>query len=116
MRLDLLMTDKITDSQSFIKFINDHQLVFVDFFTTWCEPCKVLDQILDRISNKLPDGMEMVKLDSDKFPRLASDYQIKSAPVLFIFKNGEIAWRMNGFMMDDDLLKILHDVSRGTSS
>jgi thioredoxin 1 len=109
------MDNEITDSQSFRKYIDANSLVFVDFYTTWCEPCKLLDQILDRILSKMPEGMKLLKLDSDEFPELAENLQIKSAPVLFIFRDGKEAWRMNGFMMDDDLLKIMHDVSRETS-
>lgn len=105
---------EIQQQSEFEQFITQNELVFADFYTTWCEPCKILDQVLGRISEDVPDGMRMVRLDSDMFPELAERLLIKSAPVLFVFRNGEPVWRMNGFMMDRELLDTLHKVSRET--
>ena len=110
------MIEEITQTTEFESVISNNPLVFVDFYTTWCEPCKLLDQILDRIEFKVPKGMKIVKMDSEKFPELSSNFKIRSAPVLFVFKNGKIVWRMNGFKMDDELLDELEGVSRETGS
>ena len=107
--------EEILQQSEFERIIAQNELVFADFYTTWCEPCKILDQVLDRISDNVPDGMKMVRLDSDIFPGLAERLLIKSAPVLFVFRNGEPVWRMNGFMMDNELLETLHKVSRETT-
>ncbi len=109
----IIMID-IQQQSEFEQVINQNDLVFADFYTTWCEPCKILDQVLDRISDDIPEGMQMVRLDSDMFPELAERLLIKSAPVLFVFKKGEPVWRMNGFMMDRELIDTLHKVSRET--
>jgi thioredoxin 1 len=107
---------EIQQQSEFERVIAQNELVFADFYTTWCEPCKVLDQVLNRISDDIPDGMVMVRVDSDMYPDLAERLLIKSAPVLFVFRNGEPVWRMNGFMMDAELVDTLHKVSRETTS
>lgn len=108
------MIKEITQQAEFESIIDDNQLILADFYTTWCEPCKLLDKILDRIESKLPAGMQIVKLDSDRFPVLATQYEIQSAPVLIVFKNRKVVWRMNGFKMDDELLESILNVSRET--
>jgi thioredoxin len=108
------MIQEITEQVEFEEVIASNRLILADFYTTWCEPCKLLDEILDRIESKLPAEMQIVKLDSEKLPGLATRYEIRSAPVLVVFKNEKIVWRMNGFKMDDELLEMINDVSRET--
>ena len=108
------MVSELTQLSEFESVIAKNQLVLVDFYTTWCEPCKVLDQVLDRINSKLPEDGEILKVDSEVFDGLANHYDIRSAPVLILFKNGEVIWRLSGFMMDNELLQTINKVSRET--
>ncbi|MBK8874252.1 MAG: thioredoxin family protein [Bacteroidetes bacterium] len=88
--------------------------VLVDFFATWCEPCKWLDSILESIDASLPDGSLILKIDSDLYSNLASEYEVRSVPTLLLFVDGKVAWRMNGFKTGPELLEVMETFSRGT--
>lgn len=64
-------------------------VVLVDFFATWCGPCKALSPILDELSEKVKD-VKIVKVDIDADSELASEYRVMSVPTLKIFKDGEV--------------------------
>lgn len=64
-------------------------VVLVDFFATWCGPCKALSPILDELAEKVKD-VKIVKVDIDADSALASEYRVMSVPTLKIFKDGEV--------------------------
>lgn len=65
-------------------------IVLVDFSATWCGPCKMLTPVLDALADEYAgvDGVEIIKVDIDKCPNLASSYQITSVPTIKLMKNG----------------------------
>ena len=67
-------------------------LVLVDFFATWCGPCKMLSPILETLD------IEVLKIDVDECPELAREYGIMTIPTLLLFNNGELKATSNGFM------------------
>jgi thioredoxin 1 len=89
-------------------------IVLADFYADWCAPCKYLDEVLERLEIRLPDGVSIVKIDSDGHPELSRRYHVMSVPVLVLFKSGQEVWRMNGFHLEDELLEIITRVSRET--
>ncbi|MCC6384780.1 MAG: conjugal transfer protein TraF [Bacteroidia bacterium] len=93
------MTEKIPAE------IINHPLVLIDFYADWCEPCKILDPILDEVKKRMGHGFSVYKINIDRATSLAGHYSIKSVPVLMLFKNGEPVWRMNGFMLADELIQ-----------
>ena len=64
-------------------------VVLVDFFATWCGPCKALSPILDELAEKVKD-VKIVKVDIDADSELASEYRVMSVPTLKILKDGEV--------------------------
>lgn len=73
-------------------------LVLVDFFATWCGPCKMLGPVLGSLEN-----IDVVKIDVDECPDLARKYGIMSVPTLMLFSNGELKNKQSGFMPKEAL-------------
>lgn len=88
--------------------------VLVDFYASWCEPCKWLDSILESINSSIPEGSSILKIDAELYSDLATEFEIRSVPVLLLFVDGEVVWRMNGFKTGPELLEVMHTFSRGT--
>ncbi|MEP7263808.1 MAG: thioredoxin family protein [Bacteroidota bacterium] len=95
--------------EDFDTVVAAHDLVLVDFWAEWCEPCKMLDVILDDLQQKLPD-LYILKVNADESDDLKSHFHMRSVPVLMLFKNAELLWRMNGFMMVTELEKKIKEI------
>lgn len=95
--------------EDFLKSLPKGKPVLVDFYATWCEPCKMLDTILEELEKRLGEKASIVKLDVDEQMKLAQLYTIRSVPTLMIFKDGELKWRMAGFKLVHELeMDVLH--------
>lgn len=81
--------------------------VIIDFFASWCGPCKMLSPVLEKISEKLGDSLEIVKIDIDKYPELANKYEIMSVPTLLFFLNGELIRCETGFMPEEKIFDLI---------
>jgi thioredoxin 1 len=86
----------MSNTETFGTIIKGDKPVLVDFFATWCGPCKMMQPILEQVSQQLGDQVRVVKIDVDKNQQLAGQLQVSSVPTLAIFKNGEIVWRQPG--------------------
>lgn len=82
--------------EKFTDIINSESPVLVDFFATWCGPCKMMHPILEELSGKVAGKARILTVDIDKNQALASEYGVRSVPTLMIFKNGELKWRTSG--------------------
>ena len=90
--------------ETFKDVISSDQLVLVDFFATWCQPCKMMHPILEQVKEVLGDRIRIIKVDVDKYGVTASQYGIQSVPTLMLFRRGEVLWRTSGVMQKSELL------------
>ncbi len=91
--------------EKFNEMINGEQLTLVDFFATWCGPCKMMHPILEQLKEKMGDDIRILKVDVDKNEALSMQYRIQSVPTLMLFKKGEMLWRQSRAMNLNDLMQ-----------
>lgn len=109
-RSTLVYLIPITYLYSFMKFqelIHSETPVLVDFYATWCGPCKAQAPVLEQVARKIGDTARIVKVDVDKNPAAASQYKVQGVPTLILFKQGKILWRQSGVVPAHELEKIL---------
>lgn len=94
---------------NFSEIINKETTVLVDFFATWCGPCKTMSPILKGVKDRLGDKVSIVKIDVDKNKSLATKYQVRGVPTLILFKKGKQVWRESGVFQKEQLLTIINN-------
>ena len=80
---------RLINSTDFPALVQDDKLLVVDFYATWCGPCKKLSPTLDEVSEEFGDRVNIVKVDVDESEDLAMTYGIRSVPTVLFFKNGQ---------------------------
>ena len=100
-----------TNKETFAEIINGNKPVLVDFFATWCGPCKTQVPILKEVSSELGESARILKIDVEQNQQLSAEYNIRSIPTLVLFKNGQEKWRTSGLQMKDALVKLLKSYS-----
>ena len=90
--------------ETFKDVISGDQLVLVDFFATWCQPCKMMHPILEQVKAVLGDRIRIIKVDVDKYGVTANRYGIQSVPTLMLFRQGKVLWRTSGVVQKSELL------------
>ncbi|MBW4632211.1 MAG: thioredoxin [Iphinoe sp. HA4291-MV1] len=81
--------------------------VLVDFYADWCGPCHMMSPILEQVNAQLQGRIQIVKIDTEKYPELASLYEIYALPTLVLFKKGEPVDRIEGVLQAPQLVQHL---------
>ena len=92
---------------TFREIIQSEKPVLVDFFATWCGPCKMMTPILQQLKADMGDSIAIIKIDVDKEPAVASQLQIQGVPTLMIFQKGDVKWRQSGVVPAAQLKQVL---------
>lgn len=79
--------------------------VLVDFYADWCGPCQMMSPILDQVNAQLKQQLRVVKINTEKYPQLASQHHIHALPTLVLFKQGRPVERIEGVMQADALIQ-----------
>lgn len=92
---------------TFKEIINSEKPVLVDFYATWCGPCKMMTPVLEDLKKRVGDTATIIKIDVDKNPQTAAAYEIQGVPTLMLFKSGRILWRQSGVVQAAELEKMI---------
>lgn len=92
----------------FNELINSEEPVLVDFFATWCGPCKTMSPILDDVAKQVQGKAKVIKVDVDKNQQAAAAYQVRGVPTLILFKNGKQIWKQSGVVPANELVNLIN--------
>lgn len=82
--------------EDFEKLIGSDTPTLVDFYASWCGPCKMQAPILEQVKKSVGSKANIVKIDIDRNTEIANRYRVQSVPTLIVFRNGEPQWRASG--------------------
>ena len=95
----------LEDEKKFNELIKDKAVV--DFFATWCGPCKMLGPVFEEVSKE--KDINFVKVDIDNFEDICREYKVMSVPTLILFENGKEVKRNVGFIPKEELIKFIEN-------
>lgn len=94
---------EIINAQQFNEYMKE-DAVLVDFFATWCGPCKMLSPVLESVASTLEGKVKIVKVDVDQSPELTQQYGVMAVPTMILFKKGQQVTAFSGYMPEAQLV------------
>jgi thioredoxin 1 len=91
--------------ETFQEIIKGDKPVLVDFFATWCGPCKAMSPVVESVGKELQGHARVLKIDVDKNQAIAAQYGVQAVPTFIIFKNGQVVWKHAGGLDKATLLQ-----------
>ena len=100
------MIKYIENKDEFLKEVKEG-VVLVDFFATWCGPCRMLSPILEEVDEEGKVNVNIIKVDVDRAKEIAVDHAIKVIPTLVLYKNGNLVKQVSGYLTKNKLIEFI---------
>ena len=107
----VFLTTNTLKMSNFDTIIQSEKPVLIDFFATWCGPCKMLGPVLKEVKDSLGDRVSIIKIDVDKNQQISSQYQVRGVPTMILFQNGKQLWRQSGVLTKEEIIKTILEKS-----
>lgn len=101
------MAHMVTSSDFDSKVLQADKPVMVDFFATWCGPCKRLAPVIEELSSELEGKVDVYKLDIDQSPDIAARFKVSSVPTIMVFEGGNVKTKTVGAVPKQQLMQML---------
>lgn len=101
---------KYANDSNFEETVSKERLTLIDFFATWCMPCKMQSEVLEKLEESRNLTFDIVKVNVDDSPNLASKFEISSIPTLVVMKNGKVLKKSVGLNEENELLDMISEV------
>ena len=101
------MSEIVSSADFQSKVLEAQGPVLVDFFATWCGPCRMVAPVLEEVAEEMAGKVTIVKVDIDQSPDVARRYGIMSVPTLTLFENGEVVRQVIGAQPKQDILQLI---------
>lgn len=107
----IFLTSNTIKMNNFETIIQSEKPVLIDFFATWCGPCKMLVPVLREVKDSLGDRVSIIKIDVDKNQQISNQYQVRGVPTMILFQNGKQLWRQSGVLNKEEIIKTILEKS-----
>jgi thioredoxin 1 len=94
---------------SFENLIASSKPILIDFYATWCGPCKMLSPVLEQVKDTLGDRIMILKIDVDKNQELAKQMEVRGVPTLFLYQESKQLWRQSGVLSKEEIINTIVD-------
>ena len=101
----------VNDNNFETEVLNADKPVLVDFFATWCGPCRQMLPIVEELSEEMAEKIKIVKVDVDEAPKTPENYDIQTLPTLILFKDGKVIDTKTGSQMKSQIIEWINSKS-----
>ena len=102
---------QVVTNTNFAEMLAGDKPVLVDFWATWCGPCRILSPTVDEIADEYADRITVAKCNVDDAEEIAMQYRIMSIPTLLFFKGGEVVDKRVGVVSKDEIVSIINSIA-----